>query len=579
VRNRKGAAGLSSAGLSDGRGVSAPSVVLIYPNAREVAFASLGFLKVFEMLKSRVGVADVSYLPSSRLAPARSKGLSRRPGGAPGWGAARILSPKQNLLLGHFTGREVRSFDIVAFSVSYENDFVHVPEILLGSGIEPRAAARTGPFPLVIFGGFVMSLNPLPIADFADAVVVGEAERVIDPMLLAVSRAQETCGADIWGVGADRSGPEGAPGRAGKAGLLRLLSDIPGVWVPSLGQVSVKRVWAPVGEIASEPRGEPPSHFGDMHLVEVGRGCGRGCLFCAAGNLYRPVRMRDTSTVLAQAGRANKVGLVGTAVGDHPALASILRDLTAAGRKVGISSFRADEMTPEIADLLVGGGVKTLAIAPEAGSEALRQRINKNISDRQLEVAVKVLAAAGIENIKLYFMVGLPWETDEDVEAAVDLVARLARVRGRARLAVAVGPFVPKPHTAFQWCGFEDLKVLKRRVAIFGGVRRLKGVSLKVGSLAEAWLEAVLARGDGSLGELLLEAAEKRVPLKQLVRARPGLDPARALDMEKPLPWDFIDAGVSGKRLREAFLRAQRTPTGPSRSCPTSGNGCKRTSS
>jgi radical SAM superfamily enzyme YgiQ (UPF0313 family) len=533
VRNREDGA----------RNASALSAILIYPNTCEVAFASLGFLKVFEMLKSRVAVADVAYLPKGPRS--------------------------QNLMVGHFTRRQVRSFDLIAFSISYENDFVHVPEILLGSGVEPRASARTGTFPLVLFGGFVMSLNPLPIADFADAVVVGEGEPVIDAALSALSKARGISGSDPGARGTDHPAHRGGPGQAGKAALLHLLSETPGIWIPSIGQASVKRVWAPTREIAAEPPAETPSHFGDMYLVEVGRGCGRGCFFCAAGNLYRPVRMRDASTVIAQAKEASKVGLVGTAVGDHPSLVSILRDLTEAGRQVGISSFRADEMTPEIADFLVKGGVKTLAIAPEAGSETLRQRINKNISDRQLEAAVKILAAAGIGTIKLYFMIGLPWETDGDVEAIVDLVARLARVRGRARLVVAVGPFVPKPHTAFQWCAFENPKVLKRRVAVLGGVRKIRGVSLKVGSLSEAWLEAALARGDRSLGELLLEAAEKRVPLKQLVKARPNLDPTHALDMKKPLPWDFINAGVSGKRLEDDFLRAERAPTGPSPHRPT----------
>ena len=531
-------------------------MALIYPNTREVAFASLGFLKVFGMLRSRVGLADVSYLPDSRSA------------------AGGLTSPRRHPLLGHFTRREVRSFDVVALSISYENDFIHVPEMLLSAGIEPRAerragagaragargGARVGGFPLVIFGGFVMSLNPLPIADFADAVVVGEAEPVIDDLLAALSGAREAGGAEGWpAAGAGKAEAEAG---AGRATLLRHLSGIPGIWVPSLGEAAVRRVWAPTAAIAPESPadlpGEPGSHFGDMYLVETGRGCGRGCFFCAAGNLYRPVRMRDAATVLARAEGAGRVGLVGTAVGDHPSLVPILRELTAAGCQVGISSFRADEMTPEIAELLARGGVKSLAIAPEAGPEALRRRINKDISDDQLEAAVKMLAAAGIETIKLYFMIGLPWETDADVGAIVDLVARLARVRGRARLAVAAGPFVPKPHTAFQWCGFEDPKVLKRRVARLAGLRKIRGVSLKVGSLGEAWLEAALARGDRSLADLLLEAAETGTPVRQLVKARPDLSPTRALDMEKPLPWDFIDSGVSGKRLRADFLRAQQ---------------------
>jgi radical SAM superfamily enzyme YgiQ (UPF0313 family) len=270
------------------------------------------------------------------------------------------------------------------------------------------------------------------------------------------------------------------------------------------------------------------------------------------------VRTREADVILRQAGGARRVGLVGTAVGSHPSLVRVLESLTGSGIEVGVSSLRADEVTQEIARLLARGGVRTLAIAPEAGTEAVRKRIGKDISDAEIEFAVRALSEAGIRTVKLYFMIGLPGETDRDVEAIVSLVDRLARVRGKTLLAVAAGPFVPKPHTAFQWSPFADRETLRRRVRILHAVRKIKGCSLRVGSLEEAHLEAVLARGTRSLAKVLLEAAVTGVPLRRLLKAGKVALPNRPLDTDKPLPWDFIDAGVSKKRLRDACLALKR---------------------
>jgi radical SAM superfamily enzyme YgiQ (UPF0313 family) len=309
----------------------------------------------------------------------------------------------------------------------------------------------------------------------------------------------------------------------------------------------------------------PGSHFGDMFLVEVGRGCGRGCHFCAAGNLYKPLRMRSGESIIALAGDAHSVGLVGTAVGDHPDLEAMLGRLAAEDRRIGISSLRPDQISPEIAALLVKGGIKTIAVAPEAGTEALRARIGKPITDEKVVGAVEMLSAAGISTVKLYFMIGLPWETDRDVEAIVGLVARLARVRGRARLTVAAGPFVPKPHTVFQWAPFGDRETLKRKMGILRKVRGIRGCSLKVQPVDEAWVEAVLARGGRSLSGPILEAARKPLSLKRVLLRRALPDPTIELDTEKPLPWDFIVSGVDKKGLKRKYLELK----GPSVPHPT----------
>jgi radical SAM superfamily enzyme YgiQ (UPF0313 family) len=462
------------------------SAVLIYPNTRDVAFSSLGFLKVYSMLAAHAAVADIAYLPSRLPSP--------------------VVSRKQSLLIGELTGREIGAFDITAFSVSYENDYVNVVKLLEMARMEPLHERRTAPVPLVLMGGFTMFMNPRPLAPFADAIVVGEAEPVLHALLAAVEEAKR----EGWA----------------RERLLNRLSELKGVMVPSLRNKQVERVWATVDSFAAEPielPGSPAerlSHFGDMRLVEVGRGCGRGCLFCAAGCLYRPVRMRDEEEILKASEGASRVGLVGPAVADHPEFVSVLGELVGRGARIGVSSLRADRVTKQLAQLLAGGEMKTATIAPEAGSEGLRRSIGKALGDVRIIESVRLLAEAGIPTIKLYFMIGLPGETDDDIEAIVDLMRNLARARGRSKLRVSAAPFVPKPGTPFENEVIADMETLRRRAALLKEIRKIKGCTLKVASLEDAWLEAVLAKADESIGPLILEAVRKGVSLRTHLRRR-----------------------------------------------------------
>ncbi len=464
-----------------GREVLDLSAVLIYPNSSEVALSSLGFLKVHGMLAARVAVADIAYVPGRAPSP--------------------VLSGRQSLLLGERTRREVRAFDLVGFSVSYENDYANIVRLLRAAGIEPLREGRPDAFPVVVIGGFTMFMNPRVLAPFADAIVVGEAEPVMDELLGVAAQAK----AGGWSKGKMRE----------------RLSRIRGVLVPGVGASKAERVWADADSFAPEPPGLPgkgEAHFGGMRLVEVGRGCGRGCLFCAAGWLYRPVRMRDAGRVIAGAGDARRVGLVGPAVADHPDFERILADLVERGAEIGVSSLRAERVSRRIAGLLAEGGLRTATIAPEAGTEDLRRRIGKAIADERLVESVRLLAAAGIPTIKLYFMIGLPGETDDDAGAVVDLVSRLAGARGASRLNISVAPFIPKPGTPFEDAPLAAVETLRRRVELIKGVRSIKGCTLKVASLGDAWLEARLAHGDESVAPLIVEAVRKRVSLRTHLR-------------------------------------------------------------
>ncbi len=464
------------------------SAVLVYPSTRDVALSSLGFLKVRGMLGARLAVADISYLPGHLPSP--------------------VVSRKQSILLGEETGREVAAFDLVGFSVSYENDYVNVARLLDMAGIEPLRERRPDEMPLVVIGGFTMFMNPRPLAPFADAIVVGEAEPVLDEFLGVMAEAK-------------------AEGQT-RVAMLERLSKVRGVMVPSVRQAKVERAIAGPGGFAPEPAslpGQERAHFGDMRLVEVGRGCGRGCLFCAAGCLYRPVRMRDAGEILKMAGGARKVGLVGPAVADHPEFEHILESLVDGGAQVGVSSLRADRVTARLAGLLARGGMRTATIAPEAGSESLRARIGKNLTDRQIAEGVELLAEAGIPTIKLYFMIGLPGETDADVRAIAGLVRRLSEKRGRSKLSVSAAPFVPKPGTPFESEAFAEMGTLRRRAALLKEIRSIRGSALKVASLETARLEAYLAGADERVAPLILEAARRGVSLKTHLRRSdlPGL--------------------------------------------------------
>ena len=488
------------------------SSVLIYPNTEQVALASLGFLKVFHLLSKATSVADYTYFPFGKT--------------------RRVVSPRKGLLVGAVTGRPVGSFDLVAFSLAYENDFVRVPQMLRMAGLEVLSPRRKEVFPFVLFGGFTMASNPLPVADFADAILIGEAEPVINRILSELERAK-------------------SDGLA-RRDVLERLASIDGLFIPEFGNHPVRRVYADLDEIGMPLATGRASHFGGMVLVEVGRGCGRGCLFCSAGSLYRPVRFKPIEDLIAGIAEHAHVGLLGTAVGDHPGLIALLKAVVSGEKTAGLSSLRPDEITPELGELLVRSHIKTIALAPETGSDDLRKRIGKPISRDRIVESVAILADAGLKTIKLYFMIGLPREQQSDVEGIVDLVSEMARVRRRSRLAVTASPFVPKPHTPLQWAGFASDRVIAARLKVLKNINRIRGCSLKPGSIGEAWVEACLSRGERSLAGVLLEIQPFENP--RTVLKKSGLiDPTVELDTSKPLPWDFIDNLIPKKRLVEAY--------------------------
>src|SRR2546430_788329 len=468
--------------------------------------------------------------------------------------------------------RPLSDFHMVGFSVTYEGDYVNMLRLLALARIPLRAGDRRPHYPLVLMGGVCAFSNPEPVAPFMDLIVVGEGEELVGELIAAYRDGYD-----------DRER------------LLDTLATIEGVYVPSRYEVSYA-LDGTVGEVlaldaapaivtkrrlrnvdAFETVGgvkTPNAEYGHMALLEVGKGCGRGCRFCLEGQVYRPVRHRSVDTLRETVARMaasgeRRVGLVGACVSDYPWLGDLLKIVEDNGMELSISSLRADSLSEGLVAALARGGHRTLTMAPEAGTERLRRSIRKSISDDQLMTACDLVRAHGIPNLKTYFMIGQPTETIEDVEAIPDLARRmLERLRildptGRpfGRLTLSVSSFVPKPWTPFQWAPFDGAESLQSKLEIIKrGVRRFSNVRVLHENPREAALQALLARGDRRVGDFLELAASHEGDRRPALRAGEG-DAAFHTRAHRPieerLPWDHFDVGVKKAGLLREWERAR----------------------
>ena len=533
------------------RGARYP-VCLVYPHIYPVAMSNLGFQVIYHLLNSRPGLAcERAFLP----APGEWEEYTRT--------RTPILSLESQ--------RHLKDFAAVAFSISFESDYPQVLEILAASGIPLLARDRGRDDPLILAGGVATFLNPEPLAPFMDAFSLGEGEVGAVPFFEFLADSSPT---------------------AHRPGMLHELARaVPGAYIPK----GYHPAYAPDGALAGfEPEaGYPPritaphapelafspahSHiltpageWGEMFLVETGRGCSRGCRFCAAGFVYRPPREHPAEELVAwiQEGlkQKGKIGLVGAAVSDHPAVKELCRKILASGGEIGISSLRADSADLELFELLAQGGVKTVALAPDAGSERLRRVLNKGLSRDDLARAAVALAQAGISNLRLYFMVGLPTETREEVEEIPGLVKylqhRVAREsqgkKNLGQITLSLHSFVPKPFTPFEWAPFAEVAELKERLRLVK--RELKGIKeVRVHADLPKWayIQALIARGDRRVGELLLAAHHRGWPRAfRESPINPDFFVLRERRPEELFPWDFIDHGLKKDYLWEEYQKA-----------------------
>ena len=541
------------------------TIALVFPNTYYQAMSNLGFQTVYHLLNSHDDIlCERFFLPD----PADLKEHEKT----------------GTVLFSLESQRPLADFDVVAFSICFENDYVHLPTLFRLGRLPFYAAERGDSHPLVLCGGVCAFLNPEPLADIMDLFAVGEGEVMLPPLLEQLTRLE-------------------LPRRE----LLRALAAIPGVYVPSLYEVTygedgslaaiapqagappqVQRQW--VRELdTSESRSyvhTQDTAFADMSLVEISRGCSRGCRFCAAGFIYLPARERSLQSLLPQIEQGlcehRKIGLVGAAVSDYSAIDDLNREIFEREGQVSVASLRMDSLTADEVHALRESGHRTLALAPEAGSQRLRDLINKGIDEEQILAAARLLAAGGILNLKLYFLIGLPTEAQDDIDELLQLTMKVREVwveeqkkSGRlGTLTLSVNPFIPKPFTPLQWAAMDEAKSLERKMKqIRGAIARMANCEVIFESVRGAVLQAFLSRGDRRVGRVLPHLASGK-NLKAACREE-GLDPDFYVNRQRPedeiFPWDILDNGVRRDYLLAEYHRGQEGKLSP----PCS-PGCRR---
>ena len=518
--------------------------------------ANLGFQTVYKIINEQP-----SFLCERVFLPVSGSGAESASG------SAEMLSLESQ--------KSIAEFDILAFSLSFENDYPHVLAMLAAAGIPLLTKDRAENYPLVIGGGIALTLNPEPLADFFDLFILGEAEVALPQFTGAFEDAR-------------------CLGQSRRAMLKDLQRKIPGVYVPDLYEVRYaadnriedyvpreadfpqKIKITSIEDISSCHTEEVISakhvEMGDMFLTEVNRGCARSCRFCAASFVYRPVRFRSLKEIIASIDRGltkkKKIGLVGTAVSDHPELIQICEYILSQNAEVGIGSLRIDQINEKIVDLIIAGGIDTVALAPEAGSQKMRDILRKDITEEEILRAALLLIDKGILNLRLYFMVGLPGEEDQDIDAIIDLTKKIQQhallhtqsKRKFRRITLSVNQFIPKAHTPLQWCALADVSATGRKIKkIVSAFSRDKQIHVINDVPKWNYVQALLSLGDRRAGEILL--AVHRLDgnwVKAFKEASINNDcyVYRRKSFDEILPWDIVDLGTSKKSLISECTKA-----------------------
>jgi len=530
-------------------------VALAFPNTYWVGMSNLGFQTVYRLFNQQDDiVCERVFLP-----PKQELG--------------ELLASKAPLVTLE-SQTAVGEFDVLAFSVSFEWDYVNVLTLLRLAGIPIYAAARSHTHPLIVIGGAVTFVNPEPLALFADVIAAGEGEVLVPSLARAFQQATD------------------------RPDLLHRLSRERGFYVPSFyepkygadgtltGYTRSVEADAPLpvqkAAVRTTDAVDPPAtsiftpetEFGSRFLIEVVRGCANLCRFCWAGYNYLPVRAFPTSRILelAEAARAyaNRVGLVSIALCDHPDIERILARLSEMGYAISPASLRLDDLTHTIVQLLQASGERSITIAPETGSDRLRRVVNKTVTNDEILEKADLIFANGIENLKLYYMIGLPTETDDDLVAIRDLtlqmrerMVRHARSRGHiGNITGSVNPLIPKPGTAYQWLPMEDPAVTDRKIkrlrTLMAGI---DNVYFNIKSERHSYYQALLSLGDRRVAPAI-EAAERNGQNWRAAVAEREVDADffifRDRSRDPVMPWDIIDGGMKTAFFQNEMAKALR---------------------
>ena len=525
-------------------------VAIVYPNTYFVGMSNLGLHIIYEEINLHPSsVCERIFLPEKKELDAYDK--TKTP------------------LMSVETQRPMHQFDVVAFDVTFEMDYFHIPLMLRHGRVPVTSEARTGFDPIVIAGGPCATFNPEPFADFIDAFIIGEGEGIVTAVLERIRKGREN--------GESREE------------TISALAQIDGVYVPVLytpqyddnkhfvgydiadgAPKIIRRHFEPLTSGGETVIATNFTEFGAMYIIEVARGCGRHCRFCMAGYCFRVPRVRPLDILKEGVDRAEKlgkkVGLMGAAISDYPEVDELVTYIRSKDMRYSCASLRADSLTQAVVDGLAESGQKTITIAPETGSERLRRVINKGISEENLRTAAQLSAKSGIQHMRLYIMIGLPTETDEDIDAIVGLAERtqahMAEVGCKGRLTLSINPFIPKPFTPFQWMAMDHQKSVEKKLQyIKKSLQKNRRIEVLVESPKEAYIQGVLARGDRRLGKVLAACALDRGSKSfksEMKKAGLDMDNCnyRERKFEDYLPWSHLDMGLRNGYLEQEWQRA-----------------------
>ena len=525
-------------------------VAIVYPNTYFVGMSNLGLHIIYE---------EINLHPSSvceRIFLPEKKELD-------------VYDKTKTPLMSVETQRPMHQFDVVAFDVTFEMDYFHIPLMLRYGRVPVMSEDRTGFDPIVIAGGPCATFNPEPFADFIDAFIIGEGEGIVTAVLERIRKGREN--------GESREE------------TISALAQIDGVYVPVLytpqyddnkrfvgydiaegAPKIIRRHFEPLTSGGETVIATNFTEFGAMYIIEVARGCGRHCRFCMAGYCFRVPRVRPLDILKEGVDRAEKlgkkVGLMGAAISDYPEVDELVTYIRSKNMRYSCASLRADSLTQAVVDGLAESGQKTITIAPETGSERLRRVINKGISEENLRTAAQLSAKSGIQHMRLYIMIGLPTETDEDIDAIVGLAERtqahMAEVGCKGRLTLSINPFIPKPFTPFQWMAMDHQKSVEKKLQyIKKSLQKNRRIEVLVESPKEAYIQGVLARGDRRLGKVLAACALDRGSKSfksEMKKAGLDMDDCnyRERKFEDYLPWSHLDMGLRNGYLEQEWQRA-----------------------